>query len=205
MEGVLFVIKAWALVGMGLWVYRRFFERVSRAEPEFEAWCRESRLVAAVHGDAATLMHVEASLSELLGNQARVVATLGGWPWTNYALQLRLARNGTSLALLTERACLLRTYGPPPPSLVATLLTLSNRHPELREVWLCPGAVYKLDPNEAPHGWLLEPGAETKPRLSVRDTYPGWLEAAEPLPRLAEHAPAASSKFLKFRAELIRN
>ena len=202
MEGVLIVIKAWALMGVGLWFYRRFFERVARAEPEFEAWCKQAQVVAAIRADPATLKCVEHSLRQLLGERMRIVATLGGWPWTNYALQVRVSRVEGALALFTERAELMRTHGSPPPGLIAMLRALQVRHPEVAELWLCPGAVYKQGSNEAPQGWLLEPNLEAKPRLNASPCSPSWLRRPEqPLPEAPEAAPGLSSKFLEFRAE----
>ncbi|HEY3255859.1 MAG TPA: hypothetical protein VGJ91_18000, partial [Polyangiaceae bacterium] len=177
MEGPLFVIKSWALAALGLWLYRRFFERVAKSVPEFEAWSRSAPLLAALHGDDAALEAIEEALRARLGKRACLVATLGGWPWPNYALSIRLARAAGVLELRVTRAELLRTHGAPPPSLIATLRDVLNEHPgAIDDTWLCPGTFYgKHGPDQARSGWLLEPGNEPRPRLVARAASPVWL------------------------------
>ncbi|MES1176344.1 MAG: hypothetical protein ABUL62_18620 [Myxococcales bacterium] len=184
MEGVLFVIKAWALSGLGLWVYRRYFERVAKAEPEFEAWCRSGPLLAALRGDAARLAAVERTLRGLLGERARAVATLGGWPWPNYALELELRRLGGVLALRALRADLLRTHGPPAPSLIAVLRDALNEHPgAIDDTWLHQGTVFGKPGQETPSdGWQLNAGVEPRPKLVARGRTPSWLPKLRDLP-----------------------
>ncbi|HYQ46445.1 MAG TPA: hypothetical protein VER11_30965 [Polyangiaceae bacterium] len=177
MEGPLFVIKSWALAALGLWFYRRFFERVAKPEPEFEAWARKGPLLAAVRGTDMALAQVEAALLAMLGKQPRVVATLGGWPWPNYALSVRLVRRASVLEVWVTRAELLRSHGAPPPSLIDTLRKLAKQHPGvIDEIWLCTGTFYgKGGPEQATGGWLLEAGDEPRPRLIARQASPAWL------------------------------
>jgi hypothetical protein len=188
MEGLLFIIKSWALAGVGLWLYRRFFERVAKAEPEFEAWARSEPLLAALHGNDAALDGAEASLRARLGARPRVVATLGGWPWPNYALGVRLVRRAKVLELRVTRADLLRTHGAPPLSLIGALRELLNQHPgAIDDAWLCAGAFYgKQGSDPAMGGWTLQAGTEPRPRLLARAASPDWLRRAcpNPLPKL---------------------
>jgi len=178
MEGPLFVIKCWAMAALGLWLYRRFFERVAKAVPEFEVWARSEPLLAALRAsDAAALASAEASLLARLGARPRVVATLGGWPWPNYALSVRLVRRADVLEVRATRADLLRTHGAPPPSLIGSLRELMNQYPGvIVEAWLCAGTFYgKHGSEQAKGGWLLEPGEEPRPKLRPRDASPDWL------------------------------
>src|SRR6188768_1705704 len=160
MEGLLFIIKSWALASVGLWLYRRFFERVSKSVPEFEAWSRTDPLLAALRGKEAALAGVEAALLARLGKRSCLVATLGGWPWPYYALGVRLVRRASVLELRVTGAELLRAHGSPPPSLIDTLRELLSQHAVegvIEETWLCPGAFYgKHGPEHAKGGWLLE-------------------------------------------------
>lgn len=184
MEGILFVIKAWALSGLGLWVYRRFFERAAKAEPQFEAWCRGGPLLAALRGDASRLEAVERTLRARLGDRSRAVATLGGWPWPNYALELDFARTEGVLELRVRRAVLLRTHGAPPPSLTSVLRDTLNEHPDaIDDTWLHSGTVFGKPGQEAPsEGWQLHAGAEPRPKLVARGRSPSWLPKLLDLP-----------------------
>jgi len=183
---VLFVIKSWALAASGLWLYRRFFERVGKSVPEFEAWSRTRPLLAALRGEDSALERIEAALHARLGKRARVVATLGGWPWPHYALGVQLTRRAGVLELWLTRAELLRTHGAPPPCLIATLREGLNQHPgAIHDTWLCAGTFYgKHGSDSAENGSLLKPGDEPRPRLVARPACPDWLP-----------------KFLAFRAE----
>jgi len=177
MEGPLFIIKSWALAALGLWLYRRYFERVAKREPEFEAWARTDPLLAALHGDERVLAGIEAALLARLGKRSCVVATLGGWPWPNYALSVRLVRRAGVLQVRVAGADLLRTHGTPPPSLIATLRDVLNEHPgAIDDTWLCAGTFYgKHGSDQATNGWLLEAGDEPRPRLVLREASPSWL------------------------------
>lgn len=177
MEGPLIVIKAWALAAFGVWLYRRFFERVAKAEPEFEAWCRGGVLLAALRGNAAGLALVERQLREQLGKRSRAVATLGGWPWPNYALELQLVAKHRMLELRVVRAQLLRAQREPPKALVGLLREVMNEYPNaVDDAWLHSGTVYgKSGPDAAPGGWRLHAGSEPRPRLDAREHSPSWL------------------------------
>lgn len=177
MEGVLFVIKAWAMAGFGLWLYRRFFERVAKPVPEFEAWALGDPLLAALRGSDAALASAAAQLTARLGERPRVVATLGGWPWPNYALSVRVLRKADVLEVRVTRADLLRVHGEPPPSLIDTLREVLNQYPGvIQDAWLCAGTFYgKHGSEQAKGGWLLEAGTERRPRLVARASSPDWL------------------------------
>ncbi len=184
MEGVLIVIKAWALSGFGIWLYRRFFERVAKAEPEFEAWCRTGPLLAALRTRDARLPSVERTLRDRLGHASRAVVSLGGWPWPNYAIELEVQRCEGVLELRALRAELLRTHGAPPPSLVAVLRDTLNQHPEaIEDVWLHTETVFGKPGEVAPsQGWQLCAGVEPRPKLVARAHAPSWLPKLLDLP-----------------------
>jgi len=203
MEGVLLVIKAWGLTALMLWVHRRFFERVARAEPEFEVWCQRGPLIAALRVAPAQLAPVDAALRASLGKQKRLLATLGGWPWPNYELTLRVSRVGRVLALSVTRAELRKTRAAPVPDLVASLRALLNEHPAaIDDLWLLPDLVYgKRGPSEAPAGWLVLAGDEPRPKLRARDAHPTWLAASEGVSAPAEVRQAADAKLLTLPSE----
>jgi hypothetical protein len=183
MEGALIVIKAWAMVAGMLWLHRRFFEQVARPDPEFEAWCESGPLIAALTGNAAELERVEAALRARLGKQQRLIATLGGWPWPNYELEVSVSRTPTALRLSIAKAELRRTHGTPAPGLVAVMRELLNAHPgAIDDLWLLPSLVYgKTGPDAAPGGWTVLAGDDPRPRVQARATAPHWLdEAAQP-------------------------
>jgi hypothetical protein len=210
MEGVLLVIKAWGLTALMIWVYRRFFERVARVEPEFEAWCERGPLLAALHVVPVELEQVEAALRAGLGKRRRLVATLGGWPWPNYELEIRISRAANVLLLTVARAELRKAHARPTPSLVGTLRELLNAHPgAIEDLWLLSDLVYgKLGPDEAPAGWIVLAGDEPRPRVQAREAHPAWLAALEPGSEAREApeksgssappGPAPRSKLLSF-------
>jgi hypothetical protein len=177
MEGVLLVIKAWGLAAFMIWVHRRFFERVARAEPEFEHWCRSQPLIAAMRGNPARLNAIEAALHARLGKRQRLIATLGGWPWPNYELEVVLSRAVGVLGISVRRAELRRTHGNPAPSLVVVLRELLNAHPgAVDDLWLLPAVVYgKSGASAAPMGWTVLVGEEPKPQVRARASLPTWL------------------------------
>ncbi len=199
MEGVLIVIKAWAMVAGMLWLHRRFFEQVARPEPEFEAWCESRPLIAALTGNGAELERVEAALRDRLGKRQRLIATLGGWPWPNYELQVSISRAPSVLRLSIAKAELRRTHAAPAPSLVAVLRELLNTHPDaIDDLWLLPSLVYgKAGPNAAPGGWLVLAGDEPRPRVQARAAAPRWLdEAVQPAAPGNVETPGANSSRL---------
>ena len=177
MEGPLFVIKSWALAALGLWLYRRFFERMGKSVPEFEAWSRTEPLLAALHGNEAALTQIEAALLKRLGKSAELVATLGGWPWPYYALSVHLVRRGSVLELRLRRAELRRSHGTPPPSLVAVLRDTLNDYPDtIHDAWLHSGTVFGKPGADTPsEGWQLHAGTENRPKLVAREQRPSWL------------------------------
>jgi len=184
MEGPLFVIKSWALAALGLWLYRRFFERVGKAVPEFEAWSRTAPLLAALRGNPQTLAQIETALLARLGKRSELVATLGGWPWPYYALRVRLVRRGRVLELRLTSAELLRSHGAPPPSLVGVLRDTLNEYPNaVHDTWLHSGTVFGKPGQDAPsEGWQLHAGAEPRPKLVARERSPSWLPKFLDLP-----------------------
>jgi hypothetical protein len=177
MEGVLIVIKAWGLAALMIWVHRRFFERVARAEPGFEAWCTSGPLIAALHVAPGQIVPVEAALRASLGKRQRLVATLGGWPWPNYDLEIRLARVNDVLRLSIVRAELRKTHPKPEPALVLTLRELLNAHAgSIDDVWLLAEIVYgSQGPSQAPQGWTVLAGKEPRPQVRPRAAVPSWL------------------------------
>jgi hypothetical protein len=196
MEGILLVIKAWALTAFSIWVHRRFFERVARAEPQFEAWCESEPLIAALRGNSAHLIAVEVALRARLGKRQRLIATLGGWPWPNYELEVVLLRVPGTIRINVKRAELRRTHGTLAPSLVVVLRDILNAHPgAVDDLWLLPAVVYgKNGASDAPSGWTILVGEEPKPQVRARATAPSWLSEVAPAGEASGLTNTASSE-----------
>lgn len=176
MEGVFIVIKAWGLAAFLIWVHRRFFERVGRREPEFEARFASGVRLAALCGDAARLGEVETELRRLLGKRGRTVATLAGYPWPHYELEIRCVRAGRVLTLVATRAELSRVHARPAPALVTVLRELiAAQGDALEDHFVAPEMIHALNP-ASPAGWRISPGEEAKPRTLPRQDFPAWLD-----------------------------
>lgn len=176
MEGVFIVIKAWGLAAFLIWLHRRFFERVGRRERDFEARFASGVRLAAVYGDATRLAEVEAGLRSLLGKRARTSATLAGYPWPHYELEIQCVRAGKVLTLVATRAELSRVHGIPSPALVTVLRELiAAQGDALEDHFVAPEMIYALTA-ASPAGWRLFPGAEAKPRALPREDFPSWLD-----------------------------
>src|SRR5689334_13201163 len=99
MDGPLILYKAWLLSLVTVVIYRRFFETVGARSEEFEHFAAGHPLLAAVHGDTASLERVRARLTTALGSKTKVVALLGGWPWPHYVLALDVSATRSTLTL----------------------------------------------------------------------------------------------------------
>jgi hypothetical protein len=154
-------------------VYRRFFERVGPVVPEFEAFCRARPVLFAVHGSA--LATVAQELGATFGKKAQVVATLGAWPWPNYALHVELVLRDNVLLGVCTRAEVMRVSHRPP-ALVERLQSLLARRSEVA-IWLHPGVIFDhRRPNEPVGGWYLSQGGTAqKPALERVEERPEWL------------------------------
>src|SRR5262245_55688488 len=90
MEGPILLIKAWLMSLAAIWVYRRFFERVAAPNPSFETFCRSGAVLGAIHLGTGTGNQGRSEIVQRLSALEGVGAPLGGWPWPNYALFLRV-------------------------------------------------------------------------------------------------------------------
>ena len=121
MEGGLLIHAAWALSFVFVWVYRRWFEKTGPRLPEFEAFCAERPLLAALSvrrgGEEAALRALRALLP-----RNETIATFGAWPWVHHVLSVECsARPGVVYASIT--GCrVLRTAEARPPSLTQGLV-----------------------------------------------------------------------------------
>jgi len=193
MEGVFIVIKAWGLAAFLIWVHRRFFERVGRRERGFEARIAQGVRLAALQGDASRLAEIETELCARLGKRRRAIATLGGYPWPHYELELRLVQASNVLTLFATRAELARVHARPAPALVTVLGELLAGHGDaIEDHWLAPDMIYGTGDDAASAGYLVRAGSGPKARVAPRTRTASWLGPAEPAISAAKPDAAAS-------------
>jgi len=193
MEGPLLLIKAWLMSLAAIWVYRRFFERVAAPTPEFEAFCRSGAVLAAIDCKAGRASTVRDELRQRLSAKTGVGATLGGWPWPNYALFLSVAVEQDFVLLSVVGCSLLKTREPLPPSLIGILTELKARLPEAADIWIHPGLNYggaRHDPERS--GWRLEESARSG--LEPAPALGAWRARAAALPATAQQPPSKRQK-----------
>jgi len=184
MEGPLLVLKSWMLTAAAIWVYRRWFQRVAPPSPEFEAFCAEKPVVAALYGLGGNEAHAGARLASKLGKRSLGVATLGGYPWPHYRLGLGVeVRRGAVLLRVTE-AQVMRTGDVDVPALASVVRDVLNELPEEAEAWLHAGTFNNGLVAVPAGGWALLRGPGKRPQLQPR--------AEVPLPAMLE-APGLSS------------
>jgi hypothetical protein len=176
MEGPLLLIKAWLVAWAVAWVIRRWVERVATPSPEFEAYCKSRPLLVAMVCRPGAAVEARSSLLARLGEGATAVATLGGWPWPNYALELELETQGDGLLLVRAIDCrLLRVRGPRPPALFAALRDMAPEPARsVEEVWAHRALRYALEGDAAPGGWKLlldAPGVKLESLVKM----PAWV------------------------------
>lgn len=184
MEGPLLVLKSWMLTALAIWVYRRWFQRVSPPTPEFEAFCAERPVVAALLGLDGIEGRVAALVANKLGKRGISVATLGGFPWPHYRLTLAVEERRGAVLLRVVGAEVTRTGDDDLPALASVLRDALNELPQGAEAWLHAGA-FNNGLVEAPAGgWSLERGDQKRPRLQPLSVEPDVvrtsLRAAEP-------------------------
>jgi len=176
MEGPLLLIKGWLVAWAVGWVIRRWFERVASPSPEFEAYCKSRPLLVAMVCRAGAAAEARSALLARLGKRATAVATLGGWPWPNYALELEVETHENGLVVVRAIDCrLLRVRGPRPPALFTALRDMAQvLTRSIEQVWVHRALRYALDDDAAPGGWKMSldaPGVklESLPKL------PAWV------------------------------
>lgn len=184
MEGPFLVLKSWMLTAVAIWVYRRWFQRVSPPTPEFEAFCARQPVVAALLGLDGIEARVAALLAEKLGKRRISVATLGGFPWPHYRLVLALEERRGAVLLRVVGAEVTRTGDDHLPALAHVLRDALNELPQGAEAWLHAGAFNNGLVETPAGGWSLERGNEKRPRLQPLPAEPDVvrtsLRAAEP-------------------------
>jgi len=176
MEGPLLLIKGWLVASIVAWVCRRFFERVAVPSPDFEAYCKSRPLLIAIACRAGAAAEARNALFARLGRRATAVATLGGWPWPNYALELCVETQGDALILVRAIDCrLLRVRGPRPPALFAALQGMAGElTASVEEVWADRALRYALEDDAASGGWRL---SLTAPKVELESLaeVPAWV------------------------------
>jgi hypothetical protein len=190
MEGPFLVLKSWMLTAVAIWVYRRWFQRVSPPTPEFEAFCTQQPVVAALLGLDGIEARVAALIASKLGKRGISVATLGGFPWPHYRLSLAVEERRGAVLLRVVGAEVTRTGDEKLPALASVVREVLNELPHGAEAWLHAGAFNNGLVAAPAGGWSLERGDEKRPRLQPLAAEPDVvrtsLGAAEPdAPRLA--------------------
>jgi hypothetical protein len=176
MEGGLLIHAAWALSFVFVWVYRRWFEKTGPRLPEFEAFCAERPLLAALSvrrgGEEAALRALRALLP-----RNETIATFGAWPWVHHVLSVECsARPGVVYASIT--GCrVLRTAEARPPSLTQGLVAVLADGGAVEQVWLHPRAYVDVSGRSSgEHGWrIITNGTEKRP-CSEWHELPGWAQ-----------------------------
>lgn len=184
MEGPLLVLKSWMLTAAAIWIYRRWFQRVSPPTPAFEAFCAERPVVAALTGLDGIEARVAALLATRLGKRGISVATLGGFPWPHYRLSLAIEQRRGAVLLRVVGAEVTRTADDDLPALASVVRDVLNELPRGAEAWLHAGAFNNGLVEVPAGGWMLERGDQKRPRLQPLPVEPGVvrasLRAAEP-------------------------
>jgi hypothetical protein len=184
MEGPFLVLKSWMLTAVAIWVYRRWFQRVSPPSPEFEAFCAERPVVAALLGLDGIDARVAALVTSKLGKRGISVATLGGFPWPHYRLLLAVEQRRGAVLLRVVGAEVTRTGDGELPALASLLREVLNQLPQGAEAWLHAGTFNNGLVAVPAGGWSLERGHEKRPRLQPRSAEPevvrASLRSAEP-------------------------
>lgn len=178
MEGPLLVLKSWLLTALGIWIYKRWFQRVAPRAPEFEAFCAGRPVVGAVFGLSGDEARVAHLLATKLGKRALGVATLGGYPWPHYRLALLVERREGAVLLRVNGAQVVRTSEGDLPALASVLRDVLNELPAGAKAWLHAGAFNNGLVAVPAGGWALERGAEKRPRLRPLATTPTVARAS---------------------------
>jgi hypothetical protein len=207
MEGPLLVLKSWLLTALAIWVYRRWFQRVAPATPQFEAFAATQPVVAAIWGIAGREEQVAAAFSARLGRRRASVATLGGFPWPHYRLELAVEGAQGVVRLRVQSARVVRTKDRELVALATLVRDTLNELPEGARGWLHTGAFNNGLVQPPNGGWLVPRGSESRPRLSACAERPSSLCLGEPqaalvavghgvndaVPRVAGHVEATDA------------
>lgn len=197
MEGPLLVLKSWMLTAFAIWVYQRWFQRVAPRDLPFEAFCAGRPVVGAIAVAGAHQASVLVSLSAALGKRRACVATLGGYPWPHYRLELALEESHGAVLLRVDRAEVLRSREGELPALASLLRDALNGLPDdaHASAWLHRGAFNNGLVESPPGGWSIERGSERRPKLiALREAplFGAQLVQSEPE---AARAVAAAAHF----------
>jgi hypothetical protein len=194
MEGPLLVLKSWMLTAVAIWIYQRWFQRVAPRDVAFEAFCAGRPVVGAIAGAGLHQASVLVALSSALGKPRACVATLGGYPWPHYRLELALEESRGAVLLRVIKAEVLRTRERELPALASLLRGVLNGLPEDAKVsaWLHRGAFNNGLVDSPPGGWSIERGSERRPKLvALREAPLLVAQLAQSEPELARTVTAA--------------
>lgn len=178
MEGPFLVLKSWMLTAVAIWVYRRWFQRVSPPTPEFEAFCAKQPVVAALLGLDGIEARVAALIASKLGKRGISVATLGGFPWPHYRLALAVEERRGAVLLRVVGAEVTRTGDDDLPALATVVRNALNELPEGAEAWLHGGAFNNGLVATPLGGWAVQRGAEKRPALRALHEAPTAIRAS---------------------------
>jgi hypothetical protein len=179
MEGPLLVLKSWLLTGLAIWVYKRWFQRAAPPTPEFEAFCAQQPVVAALFGLRGSEAKAAGYLSSRLGKRAASVATLGGFPWPHYRLALTIEERRGAVLLRVIGAEVVRARDRDLPALASLLRDALHELPEDARAWLHAGAFNNGLVAVPPSGWSVERGAEKHPRVEPLAHAPDCFESIQ--------------------------
>lgn len=168
MEGPLLLLKSWMLTAFLIWIYRWRFQRVAPPTPTFEAFCAERPVVGALLGIAGYEAQAAAALSASLGKRGHTVATLGGFPWSQYRLTLAVEIVSGAVLLRVTGARVLCSHERELPALATVLRGVLNELPERAEGWLHRGAFDNGLVEPPVGGWSVGRGEERRPQLVAR-------------------------------------
>jgi hypothetical protein len=183
MERPLLVLKSWMLTAVAIWIYKRWFQRVAPPPPQFEAFCAQRPVVAALCGLRGDEPQVTEALASKLGRRGFSVATLGGFPWPHYRLSLGVEVRHGAVLLRVRSAEVSRSNEQSLPALASLVRDVLNELPEGTVGRLHAGAFNNGLVDVPAGGWALERGLEKRPRLHALPTMP---EAVRSSLRLGE-------------------
>jgi hypothetical protein len=178
MEGPLLVLKSWALTALAIWVYKRWFQRVAPPTPEFEAFCRTRPVVAALFGLNGNEQQASVLLASRLGKARASVATLGGFPWPHYRLELAIETARDAVLVRVDGADVVRSGQRELPALASVLRDVLNELPADAQGWLHAGAFNNGLVDTPEGGWSMARGREKHPRVAPLRQPPECVEAA---------------------------
>jgi len=181
------VLKSWMLTAIAIWVYQRWFQRVAPRDPGFEGFCADRPVVGAILGASGHEAAALEALGAALGKGRASVATLGGYPWPHYRLELALEQAPGAVLLRVVGAQVLRTRDRELPALASVLRQALNglAVETAPHAWLHTGAFNNGLVVPPTGGWAIERGSERRPKLVALEQRPAPLgrEASPARPR----------------------